>query len=48
MLLEQARAFNADMLVMGAYGHTRLTRLVLGSATRTVLCQASIPVLVSR
>ncbi|OAN92887.1 hypothetical protein A8B84_17435 [Marinobacter sp. EhC06] len=48
VLLEQARAFNADMLVIGAYGHTRLTRLVLGSATRTVLCQASIPVLVSR
>ena len=35
---EAARAVNgADLLVMGAYGHSRLRELLLGGATRTLL-----------
>jgi nucleotide-binding universal stress UspA family protein len=37
VLLAQAGAHDADLLVMGAYGHGRLRELVLGGATRHVL-----------
>jgi nucleotide-binding universal stress UspA family protein len=45
VLLAQAAAEAADLLVMGAYGHTRLRELVLGGATRHVLRAARLPVL---
>ncbi|HZX71811.1 MAG TPA: universal stress protein [Rhodanobacter sp.] len=35
----------ADLLVMGAYSHSRLRERVLGGATRDVLTHAQIPVL---
>lgn len=35
----------ADLLVMGAYGHSRFRELMLGGATRTILATASLPVL---
>jgi len=44
-LLAQARAMGADLLVMGAYTHSRLTEFILGGATREVLATADIPVL---
>jgi hypothetical protein len=44
-LLEEARRMRADLLVMGAYGHSRLRERVLGGATRYVLAHAEIPVL---
>ena len=47
VLLEQARAFHADMLVMGAYGHSRLREAVLGGATRHMLEKATVPVLMA-
>lgn len=47
-LLCRAAAFGADLLVMGAYGHSRLTELVFGGATRTALHEAALPVLMSR
>lgn len=37
----------ADLLVMGAYGHTRLVELVFGGATRYVLRHATLPVLMA-
>jgi nucleotide-binding universal stress UspA family protein len=46
-LLDAAAAENADLLVMGAYGHSRLREIVLGGATRDVLRQARLPVLLS-
>lgn len=46
-LLDAAKAGGADLIVMGAYGHTRLWELLLGGATRTVLAQATVPVLLS-
>jgi nucleotide-binding universal stress UspA family protein len=37
----------ADLLVMGCYGHTRLRELVFGGASRHVLAHMSPPVLMS-
>ena len=48
LLLSEAAAFGADLLVMGAYGHTHLREWMFGSVTRTVLYGASLPVLMSR
>lgn len=38
----------ANLLVMGAYGHSRLREFVLGGATAGVLKQTSLPVFMSR
>ena len=38
---------NADMLVMGAYGHSRFREVVLGGVTRTVLASMTLPVLMA-
>jgi nucleotide-binding universal stress UspA family protein len=46
-LLGYAKAWNADLLVMGCYGHTRLREFVLGGASRHVLAHMEIPVLMS-
>lgn len=43
-LLEEARAVQADWLVMGAYRHNRLVEWVFGGITRTVLNRAQLPV----
>jgi len=48
VLLSQAAAFGADLVVMGAYGHSHLSEWVFGSVTRTVLREAGLPVLMSR
>jgi nucleotide-binding universal stress UspA family protein len=48
LLLSQAAAFGADLLVMGAYGHTQLREWMFGGVTRTVLYEAALPVLMSR
>jgi nucleotide-binding universal stress UspA family protein len=44
-LLEEAAKAEADLLVMGAYGHSRLREMVLGGVTRGILGDADIPVL---
>lgn len=44
VLHRAARDLNADMLVMGAYGHSRFREAILGGATRNMLEQAEIPV----
>ncbi len=44
-LLEEAGKAEADLLVMGAYGHSRLREMVLGGVTRAILGDAAIPVL---
>ncbi len=36
-----------DLLVMGAYGHSRLRELVLGGVTRKIFQQMTVPVLMS-
>jgi nucleotide-binding universal stress UspA family protein len=47
-ILDQARAMQADLIVMGAYGHSRLRELVFGGATRQMLQAPPVPVLMSR
>ena len=46
-LLRECAAMEADLLVMGAYTHSRLRQLILGGVTRHVLTHATIPVLLS-
>jgi nucleotide-binding universal stress UspA family protein len=46
-LLACAKDFAADLMVMGCYGHTRLREFVFGGASRQVLKNMSIPVLMS-
>ncbi|AWK88277.1 universal stress protein [Azospirillum thermophilum] len=48
VLLDRARALDADMLVMGAYGRSKISEFVFGGATRTVLANAGLPILLSR
>jgi nucleotide-binding universal stress UspA family protein len=46
-ILARVAANGCDMLVMGAYGHSRMREFILGGATRHVLKHMTIPVLVS-
>ncbi|MFK7992497.1 MAG: universal stress protein [Granulosicoccus sp.] len=46
-LLGFARDMDADTLVMGCYGHSRLWEFFLGSTTRQMFTDARIPVLMS-
>jgi nucleotide-binding universal stress UspA family protein len=46
-LQEEAIEAGAGLLVMGAYGHSRLREFVLGGATRTVLGNRRLPILMS-
>ncbi|MBX9633823.1 MAG: universal stress protein [Magnetospirillum sp.] len=47
MLLSRAADEDADLIVMGAYGRSRLRELVLGGATRHLLRHMTAPVLLS-
>ena len=47
-ILAQCREFEADLLVMGAYGHSRLREYVFGGTTETILNDSQIPLLISR
>ena len=47
-LAHHARDQNMDMMVMGAYGHSRIRHLVVGSTTTAILRQSRIPVFVLR
>ncbi len=44
VLNRHAADTEADMLVMGAYGHSRFREAILGGATRNMLEQATVPV----
>jgi nucleotide-binding universal stress UspA family protein len=46
-LLNAAAEHGADLLVMGAYGHSRLREMVMGGVTRTILRSMTLPVLLS-
>ena len=46
-LLVEAFAMHADFLVMGAWGHSRMSELILGGTTRHVLKHASLPLLLA-
>lgn len=46
-ILNRAAELSADLLVVGAYGHSRLRELMLGGVTRTLLAQMTVPVLMA-
>jgi nucleotide-binding universal stress UspA family protein len=46
-ILDQAHTARADLIVMGAYGHSRLKEFVLGGATKEILSSTRIPLLMS-
>jgi nucleotide-binding universal stress UspA family protein len=47
VLLSRAADLGADLLVIGAYGHSRVRELLLGGATRSLLQSMTLPVLMS-
>jgi nucleotide-binding universal stress UspA family protein len=47
LLQERALEIGADLMVMGAFGHTRLRDLVLGGATKGILRDVRLPILLS-
>jgi len=47
VLARHMRDMDADMLVMGAYGHSRFREAILGGATRNMLEQTEVPVLMA-
>ena len=46
-LLSRAADLDADLIVMGCYGHSRLKEWILGGATRTILESMTAPILMS-
>lgn len=47
VLQKHALEIGADLIVMGAYGHSRLREFVFGGATRTMLDETKVPVLMA-
>jgi nucleotide-binding universal stress UspA family protein len=48
MLNRHVRDIDADTLVIGAYGHSRLREAILGGATRDLLAEAEVPLFLAR
>ncbi|QUS37761.1 universal stress protein [Tardiphaga alba] len=48
LILAKAAEIDADLIVMGAFGQSKITEFVFGSATGTLLRKATIPILLSR
>ena len=47
ILSRHARDLDADLVVMGAYGHSRFREAILGGATRSALEQTEVPILMA-
>lgn len=47
-ILQARESAGANLIIMGAYGHTRIRELILGSTTSHVLRKANVPVLLVR
>lgn len=47
LLLSHAADMDANLIVMGRYGHSRTYELVLGGVTRTMLGSMTVPILMS-
>ncbi|MDE2246005.1 MAG: universal stress protein [Xanthomonadaceae bacterium] len=46
-LLEAAARLGADLIVLGAWGHSRITEMVLGGTTRALFRDSTLPMLVA-
>ena len=44
ILIEEAHKMSADLVVMGAYGHSRFREWILGGATREMLASSDVPI----
>ena len=47
VILSRAADHDADLIVMGIYGHSRIREMVLGGASRTLLGSMTVPVFMS-
>ena len=47
IVLTQVATLGADLLVMGAYGHSRLREMIMGGVTREILRKMSVPILMA-
>ena len=47
VILSRAADHDADLIVMGIYGHSRMREMVLGGASRTMLASMTVPVFMS-
>jgi nucleotide-binding universal stress UspA family protein len=48
VIVDQVGRLDVDLLVMGAYGHSRIRHLIVGSTTTSVMRKSSVPVLLLR
>jgi nucleotide-binding universal stress UspA family protein len=46
-LLDEAIAHDADVIVLGAYGHSRARELIFGGVTRELMASATVPLLMA-
>ena len=47
VLLDEARRMDADLIVMGAYGHSRFREWILGGVTKDMIAQSDVPILMA-
>jgi nucleotide-binding universal stress UspA family protein len=47
VLADYVRSRAADILVVGAYGHSRMRDFILGGVTKTLLAQPPMPIFLS-
>ena len=48
VIAKSVEADGVDLLVMGAYGHSRIRSLIIGSTTTSMIRQCLVPVLLFR
>ena len=48
VICEKIKSANIDLLLMGAYGHSRIRNLIIGSTTTEMIRSCHIPVLLFR
>ena len=48
ILGHRAIEIGADLIVMGAYGHSRFREAILGGTTRSMLGKTGLPILMAR
>jgi nucleotide-binding universal stress UspA family protein len=46
--LKEAMAAGADLLIKGAYTQSRIRQMIFGGATRHIIMEANLPVLMAR
>jgi nucleotide-binding universal stress UspA family protein len=47
-ILEKAREEHCDLIVVGAYGHSRIREMILGSTTAHIITKSKVPVMLVR